>query len=57
MTRRLPVDVDNEDFDDEEYESQKKGVRRFKVERYQEKRKPWDRENYYDRHDDYDDRR
>jgi len=56
MTRRSH----NEDFeyDDDDYEEQRRGYRRFKKdEKPQEKQKRWDRESQYDRDHDYDERR
>lgn len=54
MPKQSPYD---EDYDSDEYDEKRNEPRRFKKEKPQptEKRKQWDKENHYSRHDDYED--
>lgn len=46
------------DYDDEDYEDDRRGVRKLKREPDGTgKKKKWDRESFYDRDHDYDERR
>ena len=57
MTRRSPYDEDY-DYDEEEFEDPRKGIRRLRKEPDSyEKRKKLDREGEYDRDHEHDDRR
>jgi len=57
MPRRSEYEEDY-DYDDEDFEDNHRGPRRFKKEEQSlEKKKKWDRERYYDRDHDYDERR
>jgi hypothetical protein len=57
MPRRSQYEEDF-DYDDEEFEDNHKGPRRFKKEQDQSsKKKKWERESAYDRDHDYDERR
>lgn len=57
MTKKLPYE-DGYDFDDEDYSDTRPTVRRLKKEQdAPPKKKKWDRETFYDRNNDYDDRR
>ena len=55
MTRRSEYEEDY-DFEDEDFEDNRRGPRRFKKEDAVEKKK-WERERYFDRDHDYDERR
>jgi hypothetical protein len=49
---------DEYDYDEDDYEKGYNGPRKFKrAEREIEKKKRWDRESFYDRDHDYDERR
>jgi len=57
MPRRSEYE-DDYDYDDDDFEENCRGPRRFKKEEQElEKKKRWDRERYYDRDHDYDERR
>jgi hypothetical protein len=57
MPRRSQYEEDF-DYDDEEFEDNHKGPRRFKKEQdNSSKKKKWERESAYDRDHDYDERR
>lgn len=57
MPKRSPHD-DEFDFDDDDFEDQKRGPRRFRKEDYTpERKKKWEREEAFDRDHDYDERR
>lgn len=45
------------EYDDDDYEDLKKGVRRLRREPEKVDKKKWDRESYYNRDHDYDERR
>lgn len=55
MTRRSPYNEDY-DYDDSENDDKYHGVKHFKREKDEQKKK-WDRESQYDRDHDYDERR
>jgi hypothetical protein len=45
------------DYDDDEYEDQRRGPRRFKKEDKEDKKRRWEREEAFDSDHDYDERR
>ena len=56
MPRRSPYE-DDYDYDDEDFEDNKRGPRRFKKEDPAERKRQRDREESFDRDHDYDERR
>ncbi len=57
MPRRSPYE-DEFEYNDEDYDDIRKGVRRLRKEpESQDKKKKWDRETLYDKNHDYDERR
>ncbi|HEY6437710.1 MAG TPA: hypothetical protein VIY47_14050 [Ignavibacteriaceae bacterium] len=58
MSRRSRYNDEDFEYEDDEYEGQEKGQRRFKKEeKVLEKKKRWDRESIYDHDNDYHERR
>lgn len=56
MPRRSAYE-DDYDYDDEEYEDTKRGVRRLRKDPESRDKKKWERERELDRDHDYDERR
>ena len=58
MSRKFSYDNDEYDYGDDEYEDTRISLKKLRKEPEQvDKKKKWDRESFYDRDHDYDERR